>query len=136
MALHAASVRLCRTPLNVTRPVCPVARIRSLNRLIRLRVRRHRRRRSWVVAPMAGRGSKPSVGGAMNDSPKRRKQMSAIKAIIQHQAALAQIDEMHRQAAMRRRVYVPAERRRRHGSRRSLAIRMRTLRPVLRGERA
>jgi len=61
---------------------------------------------------------------------------SAIKAMIQHQAALAQIDEMHRQAAARTRLHVPARTNRHQSGRRTLTARARTLRLALRGESA
>ena len=48
---------------------------------------------------------------------------SAIKAMIQHQAALAQIDEMHRQAAARTRLHVPARTNRHQSGRRTLTAR-------------
>ena len=52
---------------------------------------------------------------------------SAIKARIHHQAALSQIDEMHRRATARTRVHIPAEARRRRTNRRSLVLRVRSL---------
>jgi hypothetical protein len=61
---------------------------------------------------------------------------SAIKAIIQHQAALSRIDELQRQAATRRRFDLPVATTRRQPSSRPRALVARSRRPVLRGEGA
>jgi len=58
---------------------------------------------------------------------------NAIKAMIQHQAALAQIGEMHRRATARTRPHVPARANRHHSRRRALTARVLTLRLALRG---
>jgi hypothetical protein len=60
---------------------------------------------------------------------------SAIKAVIQHEAALAQIDEMHRRQAARR-FDVNTEKRRHRRRRRSLPAGVRRLRVALKGESA
>jgi hypothetical protein len=67
--------------------------------------------------------------------PRKEKHMSsAIKAMIQHQAALAQINEMHRHAVAYRRSNSHA--RPKHHSRSSLAARVLWLRLALKGEGA
>jgi hypothetical protein len=58
---------------------------------------------------------------------------SAIKAVIQHEAALARIDEMHRRAAAGR-FDVNTERKRRRSRHRSLHAGVRRLRVALKGE--
>jgi hypothetical protein len=56
---------------------------------------------------------------------------NAIKAMVRHHAALAQIDERRRQAAARRFDVNTVSKR--HRSRRSLMVRARTLRLSLKG---
>jgi hypothetical protein len=60
----------------------------------------------------------------------------AIKAVIQHHAALARIDEMHREVAARRRFHAPAETNRHPSRSRSLAASARWLRLTPKGETA
>ena len=60
----------------------------------------------------------------------------AIKAVIQHHAALTRIDEMRREAAKRRRFDAPAGTNRRPGRTRSLRTSVRWARLTPKGETA